>query len=219
MLSHGAQVGLAHDGDGDRVLAVDEEGKLIDGDQIMAICGLALLEEGRLPQRAIAATVYSNLGLIEAFRQAGGAVEVTGNGDRQVLEVMLRKGLVLGGEQSGHIIFLQYNTTGDGLLTAVQLLATMVQSGQPLTRLAGRMRRFPQVLENVRVTRKNGWQENPLVKEAISECRIRLGENGRILVRASGTEPLIRIMAEGPEEEELTKSVKMIARALREALS
>lgn len=219
VLLNGAQVGLAHDGDGDRVLAVDENGELVDGDEIMAICGLQFLEEGKLPKRAIAATVYSNLGLIEAFRKAGGDVLITDNGDRRVLDAMLKKGLALGGEQSGHIIFLEHNTTGDGLLTAVQLLSVMVRTGQPLSFLAKRMRKFPQILENVRVAKKNAWKENPAVRRIIAECQAELGATGRIFVRASGTEPLIRIMAEGPEVEVLTDVVHRIAGVIKEEFS
>lgn len=217
--TEGLQIGLAHDGDGDRVIAVDEEGELVDGDEIMAICGLQMLTEGRLPERAIAATVYSNLGLIEAFQKAGGEVVVTENGDRKVLEAMREKGLVLGGEQSGHIIFLEHNTTGDGILSALQLLSAMVRSGKPLSVLKKGMRKFPQLLENVRVDKKAGWEDNTEIQKVIAEARQELGEMGRIFVRASGTEPLIRVMAEGPDEKALSPLVEEIARVIRTELS
>ncbi|HEY8345280.1 MAG TPA: phosphoglucosamine mutase, partial [Bacillota bacterium] len=217
--AEGAQVGLAHDGDGDRVIAVDERGELVDGDEIMAICGLRMLAEGRLPGKAIAATVYSNLGLREAFQKYGGEVIVTENGDRKVLEAMRERGLVLGGEQSGHIIFLEHNTTGDGILSALQLLSTMVHSGQPLSVLKKEMRKFPQLLENVRVARKTGWEENREIRRVIEAARENLGDNGRIFVRASGTEPLIRIMAEGPDREMLVRLINDIAGVIRKELS
>ena len=124
---------------------------------------------------------------------------ITGNGDRWVLAAMRENGLNLGGEQSGHIIFLEHNTTGDGVLTALQLLSVLVRTGQPLSQLAGRLKRFPQLLENVRVTRKEGWEENTAIREAIAKAKKRLGQSGRIFVRASGTEPLIRVMVEGPD--------------------
>lgn len=203
VLENGAQVGLAHDGDGDRVIAVDEKGEVVDGDAIMTVCGLQMLAEGRLSRRTIAATVYSNLGLTETFKEAGGDVLVTDNGDRWVLAAMRKDGLNLGGEQSGHIIFLDHNTTGDGVLTALQLLGVLVRTGQPLSLLAGRLKRFPQLLQNVRVARKEGWEKNATVQKAITEARTRLGQKGRIFVRASGTEPLIRVMAEGPDRDVL----------------
>jgi phosphoglucosamine mutase len=185
----------------------------------MAICGLQMLTEGRLPERTIAATVYSNFGLIEAFQKAGGEVVVTENGDRKVLEAMREKGLVLGGEQSGHIIFLEHNTTGDGILSALQLLSTMVRSGKPLSVLKKGMRKFPQLLENVRVDKKAGWEDNTEIQKVIAEAREKLGEMGRICVRASGTEPLIRVMAEGPDEKALSPLVGEIARVIRTELS
>lgn len=201
VLEKGAQVGLAHDGDGDRVIAVDEKGEVVDGDAIMTVCGLQMLAEGWLSRRTIAATVYSNLGLTETFREAGGDVLVTANGDRWVLAAMRENGLNLGGEQSGHIIFLDHNTTGDGVLTALQLLSVLVRTGQPLSQLVGRLKRFPQLLQNVRVARKEGWEENAAIREAIAKAKERLGQSGRIFVRASGTEPLIRVMVEGPDRE------------------
>ena len=213
---HKAQIGIAHDGDADRVLAVDEAGALIDGDQIMAVCGIERISRGQLPNDTIAATVYSNLGLTEAFRQAGGDVVITANGDRYVLEAMREKGLALGGEQSGHIIFLDHNTTGDGVLTAVQLMSVLVREKKPLSELVKVMRRFPQVLKNVRVVMKDGWESNPRIQEVVESVEKALEQRGRVFVRASGTEPLIRVMAEGPDAEELEKLVSSIAQVIGE---
>lgn len=218
VLQSGAQVGLAHDGDADRLIAVDEKGEVLDGDAIMAVCGLQMLTEDRLPHRTIAATVYSNLGLIETFREAGGNVLVTENGDRWVLAAMREKGLLLGGEQSGHIIFLEHNTTGDGIVTALQLLSTMVRAGQPLSVLTRRLKRFPQILVNVQVSRKEEWKDNEKICKVIDEAREELGEKGRIYVRASGTEPLIRVMAEGPDRKVLNTILERVARVIREQL-
>ncbi|NLC53343.1 MAG: phosphoglucosamine mutase [Firmicutes bacterium] len=218
VVRRGAQIGFAYDGDGDRVIAVDEKGELIDGDQILGICGLELMAKGRLPHKTIAVTVYSNLGLIETFREAGGAVVVTENGDRKVLSAMLQKGLVLGGEQSGHIIFLEHNSTGDGILTSLQLMNALLQAGQPISELKKKIRKFPQILRNVPVARKEEWVENRRINEVITRFQQQLGEKGRIFVRASGTEPLIRVMAEGPDEEEIGKIVDEIAGVIAEEL-
>jgi len=215
----GAQLGLAHDGDGDRVIAVDEHGELVDGDEIMAVCGLQMISEQKLPQKAIAVTVYSNLGLSEAFQEAGGKVIITENGDRKVLEAMGEEKLSLGGEQSGHIIFLEHNTTGDGVLSALQLLSIMARTGKPLSELKKRMRKFPQLLENVRVDKKEGWEENSEIQRVIEVSREKLGDKGRIFVRASGTEPLIRVMAEGPEREILVRIINDIAGVIKTELS
>lgn len=211
VLAHGADVGVAHDGDADRVLAVDEQGKVVDGDQIMAICGLALLRQGRLKGGTVVATVMSNIGLHEAIHKAGGRVAVTQVGDRYVLELMRQRDFVLGGEQSGHIIFRELNTTGDGLITALQLLANLHASGGKMSELAAVMTRYPQLLVNVRVKSKNGWEENQAIRQAIAAGENVLGERGRVLVRPSGTEPLIRVMAEGPDQEQLHRVVHHIA--------
>jgi len=210
----GADVGLTHDGDADRVLAADENGDLVNGDRIMAICALDMIAGGRLPGNTIAATVYSNLGLMKALEQAGGRVIVTKNGDRYVLETMRQHGLALGGEQSGHIIFLDHSSTGDGILTALQLLAIMKRTGKPLSELAGVMQPCPQVLMNVAVRSKEGWSANKEIAAAIENAERRLGKDGRILVRASGTEPLIRVMGEGSEEELVREAVKEIGRVI-----
>jgi phosphoglucosamine mutase len=213
-----ADLGIAHDGDADRVIAVDENGQIVDGDQILTICGLNLLREGKLKNRKIAATVYSNLGLSEAFQKNDAAVVVTANGDRYVLAAMQEQGLVLGGEQSGHIIFLEKNSTGDGILTALQLIAVMVKTGAKLSVLAGQMRRFPQVLQNVRVTRKEHWETNVPIQAAITAGETILAGRGRLFVRASGTEPLIRVMAEGPDHKELEGLVAQVADVILQQL-
>lgn len=215
VLAHGADLGIAHDGDADRVIAVDETGRVVDGDGILTICGLDLLRAGRLKQKKIAATVYSNLGLLQAFRNHGAEVILTANGDRYVLETLREQGLVLGGEQSGHIIFLEKNTTGDGILTAVQLIGVVARTGQRLSQLASEMQRYPQVLVNVKVARKTGWEEDPRIRRAIAAAEEKLGESGRLLVRASGTEPVIRVMAEGPDEATLQTLVAEVAQVIQ----
>lgn len=215
VLANSAQIGIAHDGDADRLIAVDELGNKVDGDQILTICGLDLLKEGKLRNRKIAVTVYSNLGLIQAYKQHEADVIITANGDRYVLEAMKKHDLVLGGEQSGHIIFLDKNSTGDGILTALQLIAVVAKTKQPLSKLAAQMERFPQVLKNVRVHKKEGWESNSKIKAAITQAEEELKERGRIFVRASGTEPLIRVMAEGPDEKELHQLVGMVVEVIQ----
>ncbi len=214
---HRADVGIAHDGDADRVIAVDENGKIVNGDGIMAICALDMIDRGQLAKSTIAATVYSNLGLKAALEAEGGSVVVTKNGDRYVLEAMREHGLDLGGEQSGHIIFLRHNTTGDGILTAIQLLAVMSRTGQPLSALAEKMRPFPQVLQNVKVTDK-AWETKPAVQAALAEAEAKLGSSGRIFVRASGTEPLIRVMGEAPDSQVVDQAVALVVNAVRDEL-
>ncbi|NLY30552.1 MAG: phosphoglucosamine mutase [Firmicutes bacterium] len=211
---HGADLGIAHDGDADRVIAVDEHGRIVDGDHIMVICGLYLLEQGMLAKNRIAVTVYSNLGVKAALQAAGGDVVVTANGDRYVLEAMRQQGLNLGGEQSGHVIFLDHNTTGDGVLTSLQLLKVLRKKGQPLSVLADQLQKYPQLLRNVKVTDKDAWEENARIQGAISSAEEQLGDKGRIFVRASGTEPLIRVMAEGPDYDLVEKVVIEVAETI-----
>lgn len=214
---HQAAVGIAHDGDADRVIAVDETGEILNGDHIMAICALDLLSRGELPKSTIAATVYSNLGLTKLMEQHGGSVIQTKNGDRYVLEAMREHGLILGGEQSGHIIFLQYNTTGDGILTALQLLNVMSRKKVPLSQLRQLLQPYPQVLKNVRVKDKN-WENNERIQKAIQEAEELLGADGRIFVRASGTEPLIRVMGEAPDLMRVQKAVALVEAAIDKEL-
>ena len=211
VLQYGADLGIANDGDADRCLAVDEKGQEIDGDQIMLLCALKLKEEGRLKQDTVVGTVMSNIGFHKALKKMGCQSVITAVGDRYVLERMRKDGYSLGGEQSGHIIFLDYNTTGDGLLTAVQLLSILKTRQQPLSELAGLMTRYPQILKNVTVQTKSGWEENSLIMASIAAGDEELGDEGRILVRPSGTEPLIRVMAEGPDLEQLQHIVDDIA--------
>jgi phosphoglucosamine mutase len=218
VVAEGASLGLTHDGDGDRLLCVDERGVLADGDQILALCALDMLAEGRLPSRTVVATVMSNVGLEVAMRQVGIQVVRTPVGDRSVLEEMLRGGHALGGEQSGHIIFTEHNTTGDGIVTALQVLAALLRAGKPLSELAACMPRFPQVLENVRVRRKEDLASHPTVQAAIREAEVVLAGAGRVLVRYSGTEPLARVMVEGPDEATIRHWAAVIAAAIRDVL-
>lgn len=219
VLQYKADLGLAHDGDADRCLAVDETGVAVDGDQIMLICALEMLRQNTLPEKTLVATVMSNLGLHQAIKNAGGKVLVTPVGDRYVLEAMLQHNLVLGGEQSGHIIFSQHSTTGDGLITALKLAAALKQSGKKMSELSQVMTRFPQLLVNVRVKSKEGWETNANIAAAIKTGEAELGDNGRILVRSSGTEPLIRVMAEGPSLPDLERIVAAIAEVIKQEQS
>ncbi len=206
-----ADLGLAHDGDADRVIAVDEKGNIVDGDHIMMVCGTYLKEQNKLPQNTIVLTVMSNLGLHLGLKAAGINVLETKVGDRYVMEELLKSGAAFGGEQSGHIIFLDHNTTGDGVLTALQLVAVVKECGKPLSELAGQMEKYPQVLVNVRVADKKAAMEASEVLDAIRDGEAQLHGKGRILVRPSGTEPLVRVMAEGPDDETLQNLVDDIA--------
>ncbi len=213
-----ADLGLAFDGDADRLLAVDEQGSRVDGDQIIVICGLARQRQHALPGNRVVISVMSNLGLWEAFRNAGVEILETRVGDRYILEEMRKSQAVLGGEQSGHIIFLDRTTTGDGLLTALELLKVVRQSQQPLSGLAGQMTRFPQVLVNIQVQNKHALNGHPVIAEAVRGAERKLAGRGRILVRPSGTEPLVRVMGEGPREEELLDVVSELSEVVRAQL-
>ena len=215
VLREGAQVGIANDGDADRCLMVDEKGQVLDGDQIMLLCGLHLKEQGKLKHNMIVGTVMSNIGFHKAAKELGMQTCSTAVGDRYVLEKMLADGYSIGGEQSGHVIFLDYNSTGDGLLTAVQTLSIMKEKGKSLSELAGLMTKYPQLLVNVRVLTKAGWESNSSIQDAISEAERELNGNGRILVRPSGTEPLIRVMAEGPDQDQLDELCNRIGDVIR----
>ena len=215
----GAHIGIANDGDADRCLAVDENGEALDGDQIMLICASELMKRGKLKDNMLVATVMSNVGLHKAMKEMGGKTVKTAVGDRYVLEEMLKHNYSLGGEQSGHIIFSEYAKTGDGILTAVQLLCAMVKNNKPLSELGNMMVKYPQILLNVRVKDKNGWEEKAAIKEIIKTYQDELGDNGQILVRASGTEPLIRIMAEGPDQDRLEKIAGAIADVVTKELA
>ncbi|WP_088014521.1 phosphoglucosamine mutase [Gottfriedia acidiceleris] len=212
----GADIGLSFDGDGDRLIAIDENGEIVDGDQIMYICAKYLNEKGRLKQNTIVSTVMSNLGFYKAVETNGMKSAVTGVGDRYVMEEMRKNGFNLGGEQSGHIIFLDHITTGDGMLSAIQLVSIVKETGKTLSQLAGEMKKYPQLLINVRVTDKNEALNNERIKATISEVEDEMNGNGRILVRPSGTEPLIRVMAEAPSEAECKQYVERIVAVVKE---
>ena len=201
VVSRGADLGLAHDGDADRCLAVDAEGKLVDGDAIMVILALAMQEAGELASNTLVATVMSNLGLHLAMRAAGIEVRTTGVGDRYVLEEMRAGEYSLGGEQSGHIVMPAMGTTGDGIVTGLRLMSRMAQTRRPLAELASTMHTLPQVLINVEVDDKATVAEAPSVRTAVAEAEAELGDTGRILLRPSGTEQMVRVMVEAADED------------------
>lgn len=211
VIKHQADVGIANDGDADRCLMIDENGEEVDGDQIMLICALELMKKGQLKDNVLVTTVMSNIGLHMAMKEHGGRCEVTPVGDRYVLEKMLECGYSLGGEQSGHVIFGEYATTGDGIVTATQVLRSLIKNNQRLSDLAKLMTRYPQVLVNAKVSTKLGWEKNPVIMSAIKQAEAEIGETGRILVRASGTENLIRVMAEGKDQVQLNKLANQLA--------
>lgn len=211
VLENGADFGIAHDGDADRCLCVDEKGQIIDGDHILVMCAMDMMKDGRLPYNTVVTTVMANIGFHQAIKKAGGRAEITKVGDRYVLENMLKNGYKIGGEQSGHIIFTDFSTTGDGLITALQVLSSLKRSGRKASDLTALMTTYPQLLVNVKVATKEGWETNEAIKKAIAAGDEELGDNGRILVRPSGTEPLIRVMAEGPDQEQLDRICHAIA--------
>ena len=216
----GADVGFAFDGDADRLMAVDERGQLINGDQVMAMLALHLKEQGRLRQNTVVATVMSNMGLDIAMKKHGIKIEKTRVGDRYVLEKMLADGYVLGGEQSGHVILLDYNTTGDGLITAVQVISAMVQAQRPLSRLAGVMQMMPQsqYAANVDDKKKYDFDKNEKIKQKIAELELKYKDKGRLVVRASGTEPRVRVMIEGPDQREMDRDVYALSKLIEHEL-
>jgi len=218
VLEHGADLGIALDGDADRCIFVDEHGSEVDGDHIMAICGIEMLKCDTLPQKTVVATVMSNMGLDIALRKAGGRVIKTDVGDRYVVEEMRRNGYCFGGEQSGHMIFLEHNTTGDGIISALQVLAIMQKSGKSLSELASVMRPLPQILVNVRVRQRLPLQQLPDVQRLIEDVERRLSDTGRVLIRYSGTEPLMRIMLEGQDQDEITGMANQIAELVKSSI-
>jgi phosphoglucosamine mutase len=218
VLSAGAQAGMAFDGDGDRAILVDEKGRAVDGDRVMAICAIHLAREGRLPHSAVVATVMSNMGLEVALRREGISLVRTRVGDRYVSDEMRRTGIIVGGEKSGHLIFSRHSTTGDGLVTALQVLNVMLLTGKPLSELGAMVEEFPQTLVNVPVKDKNGWENVPEVGNVIKESEQRLAGRGRVLVRASGTENLIRVMTEGPDLAELQEITGAICDVVKSKL-
>ncbi len=201
--SLGADIGLALDGDGDRLIVSDESGEIVDGDHIMAICAQELLKQRKLKKKTLVATVMSNMGLEAAMQDMGGKMVRTGVGDRYVVECMRKKGYSFGGEQSGHLVFLDHITTGDGILAGLQLLAIMKNRKKPLSELATIMESFPQVLKNVRMSTKIPIETIPNFLKTVEKLEEKLGKNGRILVRPSGTEPVIRVMVEGRDSTEI----------------
>ncbi|MDQ3786612.1 MAG: phosphoglucosamine mutase, partial [Actinomycetota bacterium] len=201
VLSEKADLGIAHDGDADRCLAIDKDGNVVDGDQIMAVLALAMKEAGDLAEDTLVATVMSNLGLHLAMREHGVTLRTTAVGDRYVLEELRQNNLSLGGEQSGHVVLPAHATTGDGLLTALRLMSRVAESGRTLADLAGVMTRLPQVLVNVKVADKTKVTSSTTVTEAVAEVEAELGETGRVLLRPSGTEQLVRVMVEAPSHE------------------
>ncbi len=217
----GADIGLAFDGDADRVLAVDETGSFIDGDRIMAIIGLELKKKNKLVNNTIVATVMSNLGLDIMAGNHGLNIAKTKVGDRYVLEKMLEKGYVLGGEQSGHVIFLEHNTTGDGLLTALNLLGAMKSSESTLSGLASVMQVLPQVIKNARVKNhnKHRYMEDEIIAGLCRELEAEFHGEGRVLIRPSGTEPLVRVMIEGKDKEYISGRAFELARLIEERLN
>ncbi len=214
-----ADAGFAFDGDGDRCIAVDEQGSLLTGDQIMAICAREMKKEGKLTKNLIVSTVMSNIGLGIALKELGIEQVITKVGDRYVLEEMQAKGASIGGEESGHVIFLEHHTTGDGIITALQVLAAMKKAEKPLSELAQVMKVFPQKLINVDVKSKPELSTVPEITQVIRDVEERLGDKGRVLVRYSGTQPMCRVMVEGPAHKDTEKYCKQIADVLREKLS
>lgn len=216
-----ADVGFAFDGDADRCLAVDENGTLIDGDQIMAICGLYMKENDKLEKNTIVATIMSNLGFFQMAEKNRINVEQTKVGDRYVIERMLEKGYKLGGEQSGHIIFLDHNTTGDGIITAVQLVTVMKKKGKKLSELAKAMEVLPQVLVNAKVSneKKNLLETDDEIQSAIKEIEQKFSKDGRILIRPSGTEPVIRVMIEGTDKQVMQQEAERLAKLIEKNLN
>lgn len=220
VVEKGADIGIAFDGDGDRMLAVDENGHVVDGDQIMAIIGLELMKKGLLYKNTIVATVMSNMGFDIMAKENGLNLVKTKVGDRYVLEEMLEKGYTLGGEQSGHIIFLEHNTTGDGLLTAMQLLKVIKTSGKKLSELASVMKILPQVLKNAKVKNENKYKfmEDQVISSMCQELKNEFKGEGRVLIRPSGTEPLVRVMIEGKDLDYITKRAIELARLIEARL-
>ena len=215
VVEKGLDVGFAYDGDADRCLAVDEKGQLITGAHILYICGRHMKELGELPHNTVVTTVMSNFGLYRAFDRLGIRYVKTAVGDKYVYEYMSKNGCALGGEQSGHIIFSKYASTGDGILTSLKLMEVMLERKQPMSKLTEGLTIYPQVLENVRVHDKAAARQDPAVQKAVDDVARRLGDTGRILVRESGTEPVLRVMVEAPEDAVCRECVAQVAEIIR----
>lgn len=218
VLAEGADIGLALDGDGDRLIVVDEKGKVLDGDSIMALCADDLLDRGRLSGNMLVATVMSNMALEVFMREKGGRLLRTPVGDRHVVEAMRREGAIFGGEQSGHLIFMRHGTTGDGILAALQLLRVMLSKERPLSELGNILEPFPQVLINVQVGEKKPFDQVPSLMKAVEVAENALGDAGRVLLRYSGTEPKARVMVEGRDEVQVKAIAESLAESVREHL-
>lgn len=213
VVRQGAELGLAYDGDADRLIAVDEKGRIIDGDKLICICAKMMADRGELTHNLVTATVMSNIGFHKYLESLGCKVEVTGVGDRYVLESMLKTGGQIGGEQSGHIIFRNHSTTGDGILSSLQLLQAVIMSGRKPSELADEIEIFPQVLKNARVKNENKtkYTNDPDIQNAISKIEKYMEGSGRVLIRPSGTEPLVRVMIEGQDIEQITMMAEKLA--------
>ena len=216
VVENGLDVGFAFDGDADRCLCVDENGKVVDGDGIIYVCGSYLKEHGDLYGNKVVTTVMSNFGLYKALDKIGIEYEKTAVGDKYVYENMVTNNYRLGGEQSGHIIFKKYATTGDGILTAIQMMEVMLKKKMSLSELAAPYKVYPQVLENVRVADKSQVQADEEVQKMVARVSTELGENGRILVRESGTEPVIRVMVEAADLDTCHKYVDMVVKLIQD---
>ncbi|HVO84654.1 MAG TPA: phosphoglucosamine mutase [Syntrophobacteria bacterium] len=219
VVESGAHIGVAFDGDADRLICADEKGRVLDGDHLMAVCAAHMLREKRLNYSTLVTTVMSNMGLEVALRSRGGCLERTAVGDRYVVERMRAGGFNLGGEQSGHVIFLDYNTTGDGILSALRLLEVMLLQGKPLSVLAAIMERYPQHLINVRVKERKPLEAIPEVARAVRLVEEKLGDHGRVLIRPSGTEPVIRVMVEGRDRDLVVELAQETAAVIERAMS
>ncbi len=215
---HGAHVGIAHDGDADRVAMCDENGAIVDGDEILAIAALEMLREGTLAKKTLVATVMSNFGLDETLEKSGGRVVRTPVGDKNVIDEMVRLDANLGGEQSGHIVFRDWTTAGDGLISALQILRIMRASGKPLSELRQCLKRYPQVVVNVRVREKPPLEDMPDVMKQLREAEKKLAKHGRVLLRYSGTEPVARVLVEGQEIGEIEVLANKISNALKQKI-
>jgi phosphoglucosamine mutase len=217
-VANNARIGIAFDGDADRMILCDEKGTIVDGDVVMAICALHMMREGRLKQNTLVATVMSNLGLELAMQKEGGRLIRVAVGDRYVMEKMIEGGYNLGGEQSGHIIFLDHNTTGDGLISALQVLSIMKQTGKSLSTLAGCMKNYPQVLVNVKVKERRDLSSIPEIAQCMAEIEKQINGTGRLLLRYSGTEPKVRVMIEGEDQEKIKALADGLAGIIKQKL-
>lgn len=218
VVEKGADIGLAFDGDGDRLIAVDENGNIVDGDQILFICAKYMNDKGFLNKHTVVSTIMSNVGFYKSLEDKGMRSDKTSVGDRYVMEEMRSGGYNLGGEQSGHIIFLDYNTTGDGMLTALQLVNVMKDTGKTLSELAGEITLYPQVLKNVEVIDKQQALNNPRIQDEIDKVEKEMAGDGRVLVRPSGTEPLVRVMVEAPTKESCEKYADQVVKVIEQSM-